>query len=80
MGRSKHSGGHWPDSSNTGVGGENVRNSKGKLSEQSKERREKRYMNDTAEGLVKGLRENKGHLPPQAGKMMKKVKKFVSGD
>ncbi len=50
------------DEKDTGVAGENARNIHGKLSKGSKKRRKKRRA-ETTEGLVKGLRDNMGHLP-----------------
>lgn len=68
MGRSKHSGGKWDDKP--------ALNLKGEESEQSKERRKKRRMNETAEGLVEGMRENRGRMPTKGTELAKKVRDY----
>ena len=45
-------------------------NYKGKESKQSKERKRKRKANQ-AEGLVKGLRANQGHLPTKGSEALR---------
>ena len=52
--------------------GENARNYRGELSEQSKERRRQKKLNETSEGLVEGLRKTGGHLPRKKIKPTKK--------
>lgn len=80
MGRSKHSG---EDRIDTGVPGENVRNYKGKLSEQSKARRKKRKMSKnqlSGEEVVKHIRSNPtNRMPTKGTEIASKVKKFFTG-
>ena len=49
-----------------------ARNWRGVESEQSKERRRQKKLNETSEGLVEGLRKTGGHLPRKKIKPTKK--------
>jgi len=54
-----------------------ARNIKGKESESSKARREK-LKAETAEGLVKGIREAGGHIPTKGAKFAQEVRDFFN--
>ncbi|MEE8317935.1 MAG: hypothetical protein V3S13_03395 [Candidatus Omnitrophota bacterium] len=64
----------------TGIGGEDLRNRKGKLSKGSKARRKARKEKEpqSAEDLVKGIRKNPlNRMPTKATEAIRKAKKWL---